>query len=265
MGFYIAFLPIKQDRNSVFSFLLYGKVPLVFFFIALIILIVSFVVNFNQNQIGLIGLIITPILTTLFVILINIYNSKTKNEFLIDLLVDEVGHNLLALYENGRRLEKERKDFENENDYYKRPIYPLKLDIWKYSFNTLTINPFKKFMGLYNGFVYESLRYNENVKHRSFMNPNCYPKNFSLLQQKNNKNLQEFGKETQSRLISILKTLGPLSIVTSESVKNHTDINRQLSKDGFSQKQINEELEDYHDMLKDKGEDYYLIFYCYGT
>lgn len=263
-----SFLPIKNKNKNKFSFLLYDKVPLVIFIISTLILLISIIIQFNRIPLSLVGLFLTPILTTLFVILNNINTVKNKNEFILDLLIDEIGHNLLILHENENDLELEREFFKLKQ-YHLDPSFTLKLD-WKYSLNTLTSNPFKKIIGIYNAFVYDFMRYNENIKYRNTMPIMVSTSKFLDKRKRNNYVLQRLGEFSRDKLISILKKLGSVSIATSKTPENKEenkikeDIIKQLKQDGFTQKQIDQAMNYHPEILKDIG-NYYLIYFYYDS
>lgn len=254
----------KREKNHLFPFWLYGKVPLIIFVISVIFLIISITINYIPISLTLLGLIFTPILTLLFVILNDIHNTKNKNEFIFDILVDEIGHNLQTLYENDGNLEEE-KNITEEKSYIPNVLYPLKTEIWNYSISNMSINPFYGFMELYNGFLYESMRYNKLIKFRNSMTPhNIAPRSFETfldIRDKFNKNVDFFGKAASDMLTSILKENGNLSIINTQNFNDEDEIRKHLEKDGFSEEEIDAELEENREDLSKK--EHYLILYYY--
>lgn len=260
MGHEMSFFRQEIEKTNLLSFWTYGKVPVTIFIVAIILFVISIIITYFTIPIPLLGIIFTPILTSLLVILIDIHNSKIKNEFILELLLDEISHDLMILYENEYHLKQEHQYLKDEL-YSTTSLYPLKLDIWKYSISNLTINPFNKFTGLYNSFIYEAIRYNENINFRTNINPIIYQKNFIKTRKKNNKTLLELGEYATEKLIKVLETMGDISIIKSEYIKNQDDLINQLKKDGIPPKNMNKVMNNVVNILEE--ENFYIILYSY--
>lgn len=159
----------KPNRLSSFKFLFYKNVPRLFFVLAMFILIYSYLLSEYIAVISSLSVIFTPILTLIFLLIVESWNDMKKEENFSRAFGDEMILNLQNLKNNLANLQEEQKMIANENKIKLYPLHCVNLDVWEIFNQNVSIGSFKINYKELNNFVFNSRKYNDFVQQRSLI------------------------------------------------------------------------------------------------
>lgn len=223
----------QRSKISSLSFLFYKNIPSLFFIIAIVIFIYSVLISTYSSVVTQLSVIFTPILTLLFLIMIENWNSMKKERILFNALVGEITYNLPILKTNLHNLG-EREGLENDEIIW-NPIYSVQLDVWNsinqnIGFKSLKIN-YPEFFT----FVYDSRRFNETLHQRNLI---PLSKKFIGPMKEYNQLLSELGTFALEHLLNVLESRGKLIKINIDEFQDYDSLIRELKSEGIQNPEL---------------------------
>lgn len=220
-------IPQRGKLSSLSSFV-YGKVPSIFFIITIVFLVYSALISTYSSVVVLLSVFFTPILTLLFLIVIENWNSMKREKIMFNALIGEITYNIPILKTNLHYLT-ERENL-NEHEIIWNPIYSVKLDVWDSISQNITTESLKINYPEFYTFVYDSRRFNETLHQRNLI---PLSKDYKGAITEYNNLLHELGTFALEHLLNVLKSRGKLVKIDIDEFTDYNALINELINKGI--------------------------------
>jgi len=218
----------QRGKLSSLSLFVYKKVPSIFFIIGIVILVYSALISTYSSGAVFLSVFFTPILTLLFLIVIENWNSMKREKIMFNALIGEITYNIPILKTNLHYLT-ERGNL-NDDEITWNPIYSVKLDVWNSISQNITIESLKINYPEFYTFVYDSRRFNETLHQRNLI---PLSKDYKGAIVEYNNLLHELGTFALEHLLNVLESRGKLVKIDVDEVNDYTNLISELIDNGI--------------------------------